>query len=208
MVRRSTWLALVVLAALIGFAVYLRQKPAAPAVTETSTPSESQSLFGSGEGLVSSIRIGSAAGETIDLELGSDKAWAIKQPIAAAADQGQAEAAATQIEGLRNLRQVDLALETVGLAKPAYTFTIGFTGGKSHTLEIGDKTPSGTGYYAALDGGKVIIVSGDGITSLLDLLTAPPYLETPTPSPVPATETPVPTEGTPVSTEAPATPTP
>jgi hypothetical protein len=207
MVRRSTWFALILLAALIGFAIYLKQKPESPAGEEglTATP-QSQSLFGSEAGQPDSILISSSAGETVELALGADKTWALKQPVEAAADQGQAQAAATQIGAIENLGVVDAPLDAVGLAPPAYTITLGFAGGARHTLEVGDQTPSGTGYYLRMDGGKVVIASG--AESLLELLTAPPYQETPTPSPEPATATPTVRAATGTPATGPATPTP
>jgi hypothetical protein len=210
MVRRTTWFALLVLAALIGLTIYLRQKPpgASAEVTETPGAPESQSLFGSEAGLPTNLKISAATGGTVELAHAVDNTWTLKQPIQAAADQGQAEAAATQIGALRALDPVELPLNVVGLDKPAYTIVVGFTGGVTHTLEIGDQTPSGSGYYTRMDKGVVTIVTGAGIDSLLGLLTAPPYLETPTPSPVPPTETPVPTQGTPGASETAVTPAP
>ncbi|HEY6074439.1 MAG TPA: DUF4340 domain-containing protein [Anaerolineales bacterium] len=193
MVRRSTWLALILLAALVGFTVYMRQTKARTAETAATPTAESAPLFAAETGQVNSIKIDAGSGGSFALiRNGSD--WLIKQPVEAKADPGQAEAAATQAIALRVLSTVDLAPADVGLDHPAYTFTFGFTDGEHHLL-VGDQTPTGSGYYARLDDGKVVIVSSDGIQGLLNLLTTPPYAETPTPSPVPATETTVPTAG-------------
>lgn len=189
MVRPTTWLALVVLAALIGFAVYLRKGGQGESVqTPTPPTEESQAIFDSKQGIPTSIVITSASGTTVDLELENHN-WVVKKPFEGAADFGQAEAAATQVNALRKMAEVDVSPDQVGLSKPAYTMTFGLTGGGRHVLEVGDKTPSGEGYYGRLDQGKVIIISGDGIDSLAGLITAPPYMETLTPSPVPPTGT-------------------
>jgi hypothetical protein len=208
MVRRSTWFALVVLAALIGFAVYLRKGGGAASV-ETLTPptAESQKLFDPKEGIPTSIAIVSAAGSSVDFELENHN-WVVKKPFEGAADFGQAEAAATQVTALQNLGNVDVAPADVGLAKPAYAMTVSLTGGSRHTLTVGDKTPSGAGYYARLDEGKVLIVSADGIDSLVGLLASPPYQETLTPSPVPPTGTPAPVGATETPGAATGTPRP
>src|SRR5512147_609148 len=103
MIRRPTWIALILLAALIAFTVYLRQKKeAAPAVESTPTPAE-QSLFSSAAGQPTDISISSAEGETVEISRGADGSWVLKQPAQVPADQGQAEAAATQTAALQNL---------------------------------------------------------------------------------------------------------
>lgn len=189
MIRRPTWIALLLLAALAGFTFYLRQKPKTPAAAEVTPTPADQALFASEKGTLTEMAITSAEGQTVEIARGSDRLWVLKQPGPVPADQGQAEAAATQVSVIQNLGPVDAPLDAVGLAKPAYTVKVTFGSGPSHTLEIGDKTPSEAGYYGRLDGGGVIILSESGVASLLTLLTAPPYQETPTASPVPPTDT-------------------
>jgi hypothetical protein len=107
--------------------------------------------------------------------------WGILAPIATAADQGSAEAAATQIGALRVLDNVQLGPDVVGLDKPSYVITIIFTGGKTHKLNVGAVTPIQNGYYAQLDGLKIQIIDKQGIDALLGLLNNPPYAATLTP---------------------------
>ncbi len=89
-----------------------------------------------------------------------------------------------------------------GFDNPAYVITIEFKDGKKRTLEVGDNTPSGNGYYVRVDKDKMLITDLNGIEALLQLGFFPPYLNTPTPTALPPTETPVPT------VEAAVTPTP
>jgi hypothetical protein len=103
------------------------------------------------------------------------------------------EAAATSVKSLRILNSdLEGTPDIFGLDQPAYVITIKFTGASEHVLEVGDKTPTNSGYYVRLDKGKMLVVSSDGIDSLLTLVQAPPYLNTPTPTALPPTETPVP----------------
>ena len=71
----------------------------------------------------------------------------------------------------------------VGLAIPAKIMEFGFVNGTSHKIEIGSMTPTGSGYYVRYDAGTVYVISKSGIDALLNLLTAPPYPATETPSP-------------------------
>ena len=189
--RAGTWMALLLLAALIGFTVYLNRKKESAAAEATPT-SGTTFLFDSKEGAPSSIEIKPADRETVKVARNEKNVWALELPIKAEANQSSAEAGATQITALQVITPVDGDPTIFGLDAPAYVITVEFAKGKTHTLEVGDNTPTGSGYYARLDKDKMMIVSLDGIDSLLNLVNFPPYLNTPTPTALPATETPIP----------------
>ena len=216
MIRRSTVVYIVVLIAMVGTYFYLKNRnQTEPDVTATVEPTQEVSyLFTEDSGVPSSIRIKAETGETIELARGADNAWGLTEPFEAKADQASSEAAASQITTMRILDRIpEIDLEVVGLKSPAYTITIGFTGNltssKERTLNIGVVTPSENGYYVQDGASKeVLIVSKSAVDALLGLLTTPPYLETPTPSPIPPTETPIPSATPVVDTPSSATPTP
>ena len=195
MIRRNTWLLLVLLVALVGFSFYLTNQKAKQAAQATPTVSSS-TLFSSTDGTPSDIRVVDTAGSSVEIARDTTGRWILKAPTAAAADQGAAEAGATQASALRVLGEVQLGPDVVGLDKPSYTITLVFTGGKTHKLTVGSVTPIQDGYYAQMDGGKTQIIDKPGLDALLGLLSSPPYLATPTPL---ASDTP---------TLAPVTPTP
>ncbi len=210
MIRRSTWVTLIILAALVGLVFYLqRNKQVTKSDAQAFPTAANTTVFGAEEGLPTSFEIQSSTGQDVSIAHNMQKAWVVQKPIEADADQGLVEAAATQISALRVLNnQIDLGLDVVGLDHPAYTITISFTGGKQHVLQIGAETPTQVGYYATVDNGKVMIVDAAGITSLLNLLTTPPYQQTLTPSPLPPTETLAAPQETPTPADALSTPTP
>jgi hypothetical protein len=208
MIRRPTWIALFLLAVLAAFAVFLSRKEETPqAAQETPTPAE-KALFANEKGRVTGLSILSAEGQTVEISRGVDGSWVLTQPEQVPADQGQAEAAAVQVGVIQSLGSVDAPLDAVGLDKPAYTIKVTIAGGVTHTLEIGDKTPTEAGYYARLDAGDVLILSEAGIASLLTLLSSPPYKETPTPSLVPPTAISALPAGSGTPAATPATPAP
>jgi hypothetical protein len=105
----------------------------------------------------------------------------LTQPLEARAEQGAAEAAASQVTTMRILDTVpDVDPKIVGLDVPEYVLTIKFTSGGERTVDVGVITPTESGYYVR-DADTVVIVSRSAIDALLGLLTSPPYLETPTP---------------------------
>jgi hypothetical protein len=201
--RAGTWLAVLLLIALIGLTVYLKREKEKAVIAEATPVSEMETIFAA-DGIVSSIEIKPTDGETVKLARNAENAWVVKMPLEAEADQGLAEAAATQISALQVISRIDdgKSPSVFGFDTPAVIITIEFAGGKKRTLEVGDATPTNSGYYVRVDKDKMMVTDLSGIEALLQLGFFPPYLNTPTPTSLPPTLTPVP------PTELPATPTP
>jgi hypothetical protein len=201
--RRATIVYVVLLLALVGVYYYLnnRDKTAVDAeITLTVEPTvEVVYLFPAEAGTPSSIRVEAKSGQVVEIAHKAENAWMVTQPIEGRAEPGAAEAAASQVTTTRILDSVpDIDPEVIGLEVPEYVLTIKFTGGAEQTIYLGNVTPSEGGYYAREADGEIIIVSRSAIDALLGLLQYPPYLETPTPSPLPPTETTTPLASPPV----------
>ncbi|MBP6177441.1 MAG: DUF4340 domain-containing protein [Anaerolineales bacterium] len=182
--RTGTLVAILILAALIAFAVYLnKQKESAPA-EETPTV-EPVALFAATEGSPSSIEVAPAEGEAVKIARNAENAWAIVLPNEVEADQGLSEAAASQVSALQVISPVEGEASIFGLENPAYTITVEFATGTKHTLEIGDATPTNSGYYVRLDNTRMLITDLSGIDALLQLQAFPPILVTPAPEVAP-----------------------
>jgi hypothetical protein len=122
----------------------------------------------------------------------AENAWALILPREATADQASAEAAASQVTTMQILdRLPDIDPEIVGLTDPEYNIFVRFTSGVERNVKIGVITPTESGYYVQNTDGETVIVSKSSVDALLGLLNNPPYLETPTPSPIALTETPI-----------------
>jgi hypothetical protein len=205
--RRSTVVFLLLFIVMAG-AYYFINNREEPAEIEMTFEAEDvvTYLFSADEGVPSGIRIESKDGAIVELARGADNAWVLKQPIEAAANQGSAEAAASQVTTMRILDTLpDVDLDVVGLSDPEYELTVTFESGKRN-VSIGVITPTGNGYYVLDPDGNVVIVAVSAVDGLINLLEYPPYLETPTPSVTP-TGTSLPATLEPV-TPTPATPSP
>ncbi len=192
--RRSTWIYLLLALATLGVYYYLNNRVQPQEIADigaTLEPTEEVAyLFDAGEGILTGIRVESKAGEVVEVARDAENAWALILPIEAAAEQGSAEAAASQIATIRiDDRISTVAPKDVGLDAPEYKLTVKFDGGVERIAEVGVVTPTGGGYYVRAND-EIVIVSIDAIDSLIGLLTNPPYAETPTPSPIPPTVTP------------------
>jgi Domain of unknown function (DUF4340) len=183
--RRSTIVFLLLFVALAGLYYYLnnREEPADSTVTAEPGP-EISYLFTSEQGSPTAIRIESKAGETVEVGRNAENVWTVILPIEAPADQGSAEAAASQVTTMRVLdRLPDILPDAVGLDVPEYKITVKFTSGVERIIEVGVITPTESGYYVRGDGNEIVIVSKSAVDSLLGLLGNPPYAATETPPP-------------------------
>ncbi|HET9909121.1 MAG TPA: DUF4340 domain-containing protein [Anaerolineales bacterium] len=192
--RRPTVIFLLLFLALAATYYYLnnREQPADIALTVEPT-TEVTYLFPAEDGLPTSIRIESNAGDAVEVARDTDNAWALIQPQAAPADQASAEAAASQVTTMQILDTIpDVDPEIIGLADPQYIITIKFTGGVERKVDIGVVTPTESGYYVRNTNGDIVIISRSSVDALLGLLLNPPYLETPTPEATPSNATPTP----------------
>ena len=205
--RRSTLIFLLLFVALAGVYYYLRNREAPAEIEITFEPEDVVTyLFNAEDGVPTGIRIEARDGAVVELARDTSNAWVLMEPIEAAANQGSVEAAASQITTMRILDTLtDIELDVVGLDDPEYELKVTFED-VERTVSIGVITPSESGYYVLDPNGDVVIVPASAVDSLLSLLTNPPYLETPTPSPT-ATETPIP-DATEPATAIPATSTP
>jgi hypothetical protein len=205
MIRRNTWILIVVLAALVGFSFYLTNQKIKQAAQATPTTGSAM-LFSSTDGSPNDIKISDNIGNSVEVVRSASGTWGVTAPIVAAADQGSAEAAATQFSAIRILSNVQLGPDVVGLDKPSYVINLTFTGGKIHKITVGSVTPIQNGYYAQLDGLQVQIVDKQGLDAILGILKNPPYAATLTPE-ASATSSTLPEIPTPESTVTPLPPT-
>ena len=196
--RRSTVIYILLFLGMAGAYYYLNNRPEPADIAVTVEPEAAvEYLFSSADGVPTSIRMESQAGEIVELARNAENAWAVILPIEAAAEQGASEAAASQLTTIRiSDRLLNISPKDVGLDVPAYKLTVKFTNGVERIAEIGVITPTENGYYVRIDG-EIVIVSRSAIDALIGLLTSPPYAETPTPSPIPATATQTPLPSTP-----------
>lgn len=169
---------------MIGAYYYLNNRPQPADVALTLEPqAEVSYLFSSADGVPVSIRMESKAGEVVEFARNAGNAWAVILPFEASAEQGSAEAAASQITTIRITdRLPNLSPKDVGLDAPDYKLAVKFTNGGERIADIGVITPTENGYYVGIDG-EIVIVSRSAIDSLIGLLTNPPYAETLTPLP-------------------------
>jgi hypothetical protein len=185
MVKRPTWILLTILILVVGIYFLIKTNPT-KSIVPTPTASGNTFLITQADGTLQSLHIKDDNNHILQMQRDLSKTWVITAPKSAKADQALSGAAETQVGALRIVTVIETPPEAslLGLEIPAYTLELGFVSGISHKIEIGNMTPTNSGYYIRYDDGKIYVISQAGIDALVNLLTAPPY---------PATETPVPT---------------
>ena len=186
--RRSSLIYLLLFAIAVVIYIVLNNRAKTAADSEAlSTPEPTEEisfLFDATDGVPTRIRIKSKAGEIVEMALDANNVWAVVLPTEAAADQGYAEAVASQVTVMfvrERIQNIDL--EVVGLNDPEYVLTAAFSSGVERKVEVGVMTPSESGYYTRNEAGEILIVSRDAVDALLGLLINPPYAPTATPLP-------------------------
>jgi hypothetical protein len=199
MLKRSTWIMLILLLAAAGLYWYL-QKPGniiSKAIHAGVTPTGD--IFGtliSPDFEVDGFSLQSADGRSLSITRENGLLMATTDHKETA-DQEAAESAVTQAQTLRQTGKIASApdLMDFGLKQPVYVLTLDIVNEKPLVLKIGNPTITGDGYYLQKEDGSVVIVDKYGLEYLTNLLDAPPFAQTPTPAPAPAIETPVATPG-------------
>ncbi len=171
--RRSVWVLLAILVALIGLALYLENYKPKPGFVPPPQQTPSQFLFTLGEDvIVTGIRIEVVTEEKIiAVERGEDGFWQVIEAPQAEIEQGMIEAAASQVTALRLLAKgLSLSPVDVGVREPAYLVDVTFSDDVEHAFRVGNVTPSGSGYYIQSADGEIAIIDRDGFDSLLTLI--------------------------------------
>jgi hypothetical protein len=204
MLKKNTLILLIFLALILAAYFLWKNRERQPAeASEPTATSSIRFLFTHDLGLLTSLRITDGQ-TTVKLERDPAGPWQVRLPRPGDADPALAGAVEIQVMSLRILNQVEAGLdpEVLGVDEPAYWIDLTFAGGAEYRLEVGRKTPTGSGYYVRVNGSDTYVISVSGIDSLANLLTAPPYPATATP-PLP-TETPTPSEESLPTEETPA----
>jgi hypothetical protein len=212
MVKRSTWVMVVLLVLVAGLAYYMKTVPdnlIQKALTAKNTPTVPTSLgtlISPADGPLNGISIASSDGHNVVIKR-EPTGWtfSIETQAFTAADQAAAEQAASQAQGLRltsgEIKPATSDLSAFGLDKPAYTYTLILSSGKTVAFKLGKATVTDDGYYLQKEDGTIVAVDKYMTDTLINLLKQPPYKITPTPLFTSTTElqtgtiTPTPTPG-------------
>ena len=183
MIRRSTWITIILLLLAIGAYFLIKNSGSRSVIEPTPTVIGNSYLLDISKDKLQSIRVFDRQNKSTLIARDSTGAWIITLPSAGEADQALAEAAETQIGALLILTSLETPppLTDMGLDMPAFTIQLSLMSGANHTIEVGNKIPTGSGYYVRLDEKSISVIGTNGIEPLTNLLNNPPFAATRTP---------------------------
>lgn len=194
MIKRPTWIMIIVLAALAALAYYLQTVPdnfIKKALDSGKTPTPeilTKTLIPSTDGLITSLEIKGPDEHSVALKHQAN-GWmlSIDSQAPIPADQSAAEQSASQAQGLQatamKIKPAAADLPGFGLDKSAYTYQVTLDSGKTLTFKIGKPTITGDGYYLQKEDGTIATIDKYTTDALLNLLKQPPSMFTATPLP-------------------------
>jgi hypothetical protein len=187
MVRRSTWIVVIVFALLLAGAFWQRQRQANAPATATPTGSAPDVILFPDYASITALRVDHAGGQTIAAARDAQGQWQLQQPPAPT-NSAALEAAVNQLGQL--MPQSSLlnppTLQAMGLDAPAYRLQADYSDGRQIQMSVGKQSPVGNAYYVLLNGKDIYVVSSYGLEMVLTLADNPPVAATPTADATPA----------------------
>ena len=183
MIRRSTWIVLIILAGVLAIALYMRQFPASSDqdVQPTVTPQEAKPFLTIAPEEVVSLQVIDAAGESTTLERETTGNWLVAEMAGNQADVARIEGLVNQFVSADILAELQPApeLSAIGLEVPAYTIVINTSTGEEYDIKVGSETVTSSGYYLQVNQDDPVVVSNFVIEQVLDVIENPPLVATP-----------------------------
>jgi Domain of unknown function (DUF4340) len=190
MIRRSTWILVLIFAIVVGLAwLFQRYQGGKAESTATVIPTASlKSLYDFDNKQLDQVDILDSSGNKIGLYRDTtSNQWAVVDVPADKADAFQIESITAQLTGMKITETLDQTppLDAIGLASPAYTITMTTSEGVQLVTYVGSPIPTGNGYYLRVGSDPVVIVDKVAMDSILNIITNPPLIPTPTPEVMP-----------------------
>lgn len=198
MIRRSTWIVLAVFVVLIaGLLILQRTRGNVTFIEEAVTPSPTSApllLQGWQADDINYVEW-RGEGQRLTLTQNADGSWLLGPDQNAPVDPNQVNSLRTTLAALRPLSSLgaENPLEALGLSAPVNIISLRSSTGQQAQINLGGATPTGSGFYAQINGGEPVVLSKTEVEAMLDQL-QPGYWATPVPAPetpaAPATATP------------------
>ncbi len=184
MIRKPTLILLSIFVVMAVGLYFWQGSQSQPDRQETAT-SEVQFLFETSGRKIIGIILYDSLGSRVELRRSDQGEWLLVEPADEVADETRIQSAVAELESLRVLSKLEPPpqKEVVGLNDPAHFIKVIYEDNQEDFASIGDETPTGSGYYVSLNGGAIWVINKLGIDSLLGLISDPPVIKTPTPTP-------------------------
>jgi hypothetical protein len=150
--------------------IALVPKTASGLLARTALAYRGRKLFDTADTSLTSVNLNAASGGfALSKEATGD--WKLTAPLSSEADPGKATQLAMTLSGLESTEYLldtptPDVLKEFGLEKPAQTLSLGFTGGRTYKLELGNPRTGKPEVFARLDGGGVFCLPATVVEQL------------------------------------------
>lgn len=181
MIRRSTLVIITLFVIMLAVAIYLTRSGKLNQAQVQPTV-DKKNFLSIPVDLIHQIKIEDATGKYVTVERGSDGKWILVDPQLSPSDSTRIEQAINQFITMSVITTLEagLAPEAVGMNPASSTITIYKTDGGLIKVQVGNVTAIGNGYYARLDQQAMQVVGKYALDQMLNLLSTPPVIVTPT----------------------------
>lgn len=160
-------IAALVLVALSGALWYSNKQE--PGKDKPSSPDDAPKMLEIPQDQINKLELRRMGADPVRLE--KNTSWALKAPQELNADQDAVGSLVSTLAVLGSDRLVDekaTDFKAYGLTEPLITVIVGRKDGKTHTLHIGDNSPSGSTAYARLEGESKLYTIPSSTKALFD----------------------------------------
>jgi len=177
MVRRTTWIVLVIFLGLLVFSLYWQNRNKDNQGEGTPSPVV-QSLLDIKSDEISTLRIEDERGGAVELMHVEGNGWILVVPNSEATDSNAVDKMVNQFVSLHVISTIDPAPpgDATGLKNPQYQIDLRIKNGRQIIVNVGVQTATGSGYYVKVDDGFVKVVDKIGLEAVTDLIYQPPVL--------------------------------
>ncbi len=199
---RVTLIMVLVFAVVAGATVFSTRNSAS---TAAGTPTPDTSVFTFPAAAVQTITV-TSGGATVKVAQNAQQQWALVSPTATYTDGTRVTSVVASLAGLTKARDIAVGtnpLSDYGLDKPSTTATVTLSDGSSHTVLFGAQDPTGTGFYAQVQGQAGVFLAPLVAVQSIASLAATPPIATPTAVTTPLVTTTPDPNATPAPTPSP-----
>ncbi len=182
MIRRTTWMVLLVFVAVLAALVWVQRsnENKEPELTPTIA---NERLFDLRDQAFTGVTVQSSDGRRLELQRPHEGEWKLILPEPGEVDTEAVQSALTQLLSTQIVSSPASlpGLEALNLENALYKITLVKDDGSQIVVNVGKETPTGSGYYVlASNHNQVVVVNKYGVDAWLNLLETPPFLATPT----------------------------
>ena len=177
MVRRTTWIVLILFLGLLAFSLYWQNRNKDNQGEVTPSP-VIQSLLDIKSDEITNLRIEDERGGTVEIKHVEGNGWILVVPKSEATDSKAVDGMVNQFVSLHVISTIDPAPpdDATCLKNPEYKIHLRVKDGRQMIVNVGVQTATGSGYYVKLDDGFVKVVDKIGLETVTNLIYQPPVL--------------------------------